>query len=140
MPCLHGWNCISLPSIIQNLAFMRHRWFLERKHKYHKMKRHFDNTVEKDSAPKWYTRKLLFEMLKNIQVVFVKVTVMGQKRNKTPTLTDMPLKKQSNFFMYLPYLKDLATCHKNIFDNTIRTLLDMPWKMKDGLKSCNDLV
>jgi hypothetical protein len=87
------------------------------------MKRHFDNTVEKDSALKWYTRKLLFEMLKNIQVVFVKGIVMGQKRNKTPTLTDMPLKKQSNFFMY-----------------TIRTLLDMPWKMKDGLKSCNDLV
>jgi hypothetical protein len=29
---------------------------------------------------------------------------------------------------------------KNIFDNIIGTLLDMPRKMKDGLKSCNDLV
>jgi hypothetical protein len=41
------------------------------------MKRHFDNTVEKNSGLKWYTRKLLFKMVKNIQVVFGKGTVMG---------------------------------------------------------------
>jgi hypothetical protein len=29
---------------------------------------------------------------------------------------------------------------KNVFDNIIQTLLDMPRKMKDGLKSRNDLV
>jgi hypothetical protein len=29
---------------------------------------------------------------------------------------------------------------KNIFDNIIETLLDMLGKMKDGLKSCIDLV
>jgi hypothetical protein len=57
------------------------------------MKRHFNNTVEKDTAPKWYTGKLLFEMEKNIQVVFEK----GQKRKKTPTLTHIPFKKQSIF-------------------------------------------
>jgi hypothetical protein len=50
--------------------------------------------------------------------------------------------------MYLPYWKDLETCHgidlmhvtKNVFDNIIETLLDMPRKMIDGLKSHNDLV
>jgi hypothetical protein len=50
--------------------------------------------------------------------------------------------------MYLPYWKDLETCHninlmhvtKIVFENNIGTLLDMPRKMKDGLKSCNDLV
>jgi hypothetical protein len=112
------------------------------------MKRYFDNTVEKDSAPKWYTRKLLFEMVNNIQVVFGRGTVKGEKRKKTPTSTDMSFKKQSIFFKYLPYWKDLETCHsidlmhvtKNVFDNIIGTLLDMPRKMKDGLKSCNDLV
>jgi hypothetical protein len=46
------------------------------------MKRYFDNTVEKYSAPKWYTRKLLFEMVKNIQVIFGKRTVKGQKKKK----------------------------------------------------------
>jgi hypothetical protein len=42
----------------------------------------------------------------------------------------------------------MKTCHnidlmhvtKNVFDNIIGTLLDMSRKMKDGLKSCNDLV
>jgi hypothetical protein len=67
------------------------------------LKKHLDNTVKKDSAPKWYTRKLPFKMVKNIQVVFGKGTVKRQKRKKTPTLTDMPFKKQSIFFKYLPY-------------------------------------
>jgi hypothetical protein len=87
-------------------------------------------------------------MVKNIQVVFGKGIVKGQKKKKTPTLTDMPFKKQSIFFKYLPYWKDLETCNnidlihvtKNVFDNIIETLLDMPMNMKDGLKSRNDLV
>jgi hypothetical protein len=53
-----------------------------------------------------------------------------------------------NFFKYLPYWKDLQTCHiidlmhvtKNIFDSIIGTLLDVPRKSKDGLKSRTDLV
>jgi hypothetical protein len=32
-------------------------------------------------------------MVKNIEVVFGKKTVKGQKRKKTPTLTDIPFKK-----------------------------------------------
>jgi hypothetical protein len=68
-----------------------------KKHKYCKMKMHFNNIVEKDSAPKQYTRKLVFEMVKNIEVVFGKRTVKGQKRKKTPTLTGIPFKKQSIF-------------------------------------------
>jgi hypothetical protein len=61
------------------------------------MKRHFDNKVEKDSAPKWYIGKLLFEMVNNIQIVFSKGTMKGQKRKKPPTSTDMSFKKQSKF-------------------------------------------
>jgi hypothetical protein len=61
----------------KKLVFMRHPRFLERKHMYRKMKRHFDNTIDKDSAPKWYTEKLLFDMVKNIQVVSGKGTLKG---------------------------------------------------------------
>jgi hypothetical protein len=112
------------------------------------MKIYFDNMIEKDNASKWYTRKLLFEMVKNIQVVFGKGTRKRQKGKKAPTLTDMPFKKQSIFLKYIPYWKDLKTCHdidlmhitKNVFDNIIGTLLDIPRKMKDGLKSRKDLV
>jgi hypothetical protein len=60
---------VYLPSS-RKLVYMRHRHFFLRKHKYHNMKMHFDNTVEKDSAPKQYTGKLVFEMVKNIEVVF----------------------------------------------------------------------
>jgi hypothetical protein len=76
-----GTASVYLPSS-EKLVFMRHRRFLEKKHKYHKMKRHFDNTVEKDSAPKWYTGKLLFEMVKNIQVIFGKGTVKEKRERK----------------------------------------------------------
>jgi hypothetical protein len=87
-------------------------------------------------------------MVKNIEIVFEKGTVKGQKRKKTSTLTDIPFKKQSIFFKNLPYWKDLQTCHiinlmhvtKNVFDSIIRTLLDMLRKSKDGLKSHIDLV
>jgi hypothetical protein len=36
-------------------------------------------------------------MVKNIEVIFGKGTVKGQKRKKTPTLTDISFKKQSIF-------------------------------------------
>jgi hypothetical protein len=49
-------------------------------------------------------------MAKNIEVVFGKGIIKGQKRKKTPTLIDIPFKKQSIFFKYLPYWKDLQTC------------------------------
>jgi hypothetical protein len=91
----------------RKLVYMRHRQFLPRNHKYRKIKMHFDNTIKKDSAPKQYTRKLIFEMVKNIKIVFRKGTVKGQKRKNIPTLTDIPFKKQSIFFKYLPYWKDL---------------------------------
>jgi hypothetical protein len=70
------------------------------------MKNYFDNTVEKDSAPKQYIGKLIFKMVKNIEIVFGKGTVKGQKRKKTPTLADMPFKKKSIFFKCIPYWKD----------------------------------
>jgi hypothetical protein len=66
---------------------------LARKHKYRKMKMHFDNTVKKDSALKQYTGKHVFEMVKKVEVVFGKGIVKGHKRKKTLTLTDIPFKK-----------------------------------------------
>jgi hypothetical protein len=111
------------------------------------MKSNFDNIVKKDSALKQYTGKLVFEMVKNIEVVFGKGIVKGHKSKKTPTPTDT-FQEAINFFKYLPYWNDLQTCHsidlmhitKNVFDSIIGTLLDMPRKTKDGLKSRTDLV
>jgi hypothetical protein len=45
----------------------------------------------------------MFEMIKNINVVFRK-PVKGKKRKKNEkALKDSPFKKQSIFFRYLPY-------------------------------------
>jgi hypothetical protein len=71
--CIDEIASVYLPSS-RKLVYMRHRRFLPRKYKYRKMKMHFDNIVEKDSAPKQYTRKLVLEMVKNIKVVFGKGT------------------------------------------------------------------
>jgi hypothetical protein len=81
----------------RKLVYMRHQRFLPRKYKYHKMKSNFDNIVKKDSALKQYTGKLVFEMVKNIEVVFGKGIVKGHRSKKTPTPTDIPFKKQSIF-------------------------------------------
>ena len=65
-----------------------------------------------------------------------------------PPITPVPFKKQSCFFKYLSYWKDLDTPHavdcmhlsKNVFESAAGILLDMKTKMKDGLKSHLDLV
>jgi hypothetical protein len=49
--CVDETASVYLPSS-RKLVYMRHRWFLLRKHKYHMMKSYFDNIVEKDSALK----------------------------------------------------------------------------------------
>jgi hypothetical protein len=89
----------------------------------------------------------VFEILKNINVVFGKPMKgkRGRKMKKAPK--DSPFKKQLIFFRYLPYWKEFKIGHaidtmhvtKGVFESTIRLLLDIPGKMKDGLNSCKDL-
>ena len=82
-------------------------------------------------------------MVKKINIVY------GKKFKRTkPPIEGVPFKKQSIFFKYLPYWKDLEVPHaidcmhlkKNVFDSTICTLMDVKGKTKDGLKSRRDLV
>ena len=63
------------------VVYMRHRRFLSVKHKYRKLKECFDNTHEKDSAPIKCSGKLVFELVKNIKVVFGK-KIKDRKREK----------------------------------------------------------
>ena len=48
------------------------------------MRRHFDGTIENDDAPQHWTGKVVFDMVKNIKVVFGK-PVKGVKKTKAPT-------------------------------------------------------
>ena len=100
-------------------------------------------------------------MVKGINVEFGKKkkakedgTTKKKKRKRDmmeeeqPPVTPVPFKKQSCFFKYLSYWKDLDMPHavdcrhlsKNVFESTAGILLDMKTKTKDGLKSRQDLV
>jgi hypothetical protein len=98
-------------------------------------------------APKHQDDKFVFEMIKNINVIFGK-PVKGIKRKKSEKPSkDSPFKKQSIFFLYLPYWKEFDIGHtidtmhveKGVFESTISLLLDIPGKTKDGLSARKDL-
>src|SRR6266540_6392553 len=148
----------------KKLVYMRSRRFLPPSHRYHKMRKEFDGIEEKGRAPKHLDGKLVFELVKNIKVVFGKKVPKAKentkKRKKTIESVDQTketggheedatgFKKLSIFFKYLPYWKDLDIHHvidvmhvkKNVCDSILGILLDIKGKMKEGIKSCKDFV
>jgi hypothetical protein len=107
----------------------------------------FDGTIKNEETAKHRDGKFVFEMIKNINVVFGK-PVKGEKRKKNETAPkDSPFKKQSIFFRYLPYWQEFKISHaidtmhvtKGVFESTIGLLLDISGKMKDGLNAHKDL-
>jgi hypothetical protein len=103
--------------------------------------------IENGEALKHRDGKFVFEMVKNINVVFGK-PVKGIKRKKIEkSPKDSPFKKQSIFFRYLPYRKEVEIDHainimhveKGVFESTIGLLLDIPSKTKDALSARKDL-
>jgi hypothetical protein len=146
---------------------MRHRRFLGKKHTYHdpSMDQFFDNQAEPqiDEPKKTSYGPKVFDMVKGINVEFRKKkkaledgtkTRKKRKRDKTeeeeakPVTPVILFKKQSCFFNYLSYWKELDTPHavdymhlvKNVFESMIGVLLDIKTNTKDGLKSRLDLV
>ena len=127
------------------------------------MNQFFDKEAEPqtDEPEKTSYGQKVFEMVKGINIEFGKKkkakedgTTKKKKRKRDmmeeeqPPVTPVPFKKQSCFFKYLSYWKDLDTPHavdcmhlsKNVFESTTGILLDMKTKTKDGLKSGQDLV
>src|SRR5438876_1266631 len=102
-------------------VYMRSRWSLPPSQRYRKMRKEFDRTEEKGRAPKHLDGKLVFELVKNIRVVFGKKVAKGKKstkkRKKTTESDDQTketghheedateFKKLSIFFKYLPYYR-----------------------------------
>jgi hypothetical protein len=83
------------------LAYMQHRRFLPGKHKYRQWRTLFDGTIKNEEALKHRDDKFVFEMIKNINIVFRKPGKKIKKIKKAPK--DFPFKKHSIFFRYLPY-------------------------------------
>src|SRR5438105_464205 len=107
----------------QKLVYMRSRWFLPPSHRYPKLTKEFDRTEERSRATKHLDGKLVFQMVKNIKIVFGKKVPKGKettKKRKKATENDdqrketggheehKPVfKKLSIFCKYLSYWKDL---------------------------------
>ena len=144
------------------MVYMRHRRFLIKKHRYWAatMNKYFNNQDEPETDEPKRTRygQKVFDMVKDIDIEFEKKkkvedgTTTRKKRKRDnmeePPGAPVPFKKQSCFFKYLSYWKELHTpraidcmhLEKNVFKSTIGTLLDIKIKTKDGLKSQMDLA
>jgi hypothetical protein len=121
--------------------------FLPPKYKHHQWKSSFDGTIKNGEAPNNQDGKFVFEMIKNMNVIFGK-PVKGIKRKKSEKPpNNSPFKKQSIFFRYLPYWKEFKIGHAidtmhvetGVFESAIGLLLNTPSKTKDGLSARKDL-
>jgi hypothetical protein len=127
---------------------MRHHKFLPPKYRYHQWRSQFDGMIKNGEALNHQDGKFMFEMIKNIKVMFGKpVKGIKMKKSEKPP-KDSPFKKQSIFFRYLPYWKEFKIDHaidtmhaeKGVFESTISLLLDIPSKTNDGLSARKDLL
>jgi hypothetical protein len=64
------------------LVYMQHRRFLQPKDRYHQWRPCFDGMIENGEAPKYRDGKFVFDIIKNINVIFGK-PVKGIKRKKS---------------------------------------------------------
>jgi hypothetical protein len=116
--CVDQTKSIYLPSS-SKLVYMWHHKFLPPKHRYRQWRSHFDGTIENGEAPKHQDGKFVFEMIKNINVIFGKpLKGIKRKKSKNP-LKDSPFKKQPIFFRYLPYWEELEFI-KSLIPSTLR--------------------
>lgn len=124
---------------------MRNRRWLPMNHRWRKLKKAFDGSVEMGSAPIPLSGDDVLMQCSNFaQVPFGKA---GSKRKWDDTNSFYGWRKESIFFQ-LPYWSKLKLRHnldvmhieKNVSENIIGTLMNIKGKTKDTLKSRLDLV
>ena len=148
--CVDG-TILSFLEGSRKVVYLGWRCFLVERHRYRikKFYNHFDGMPELHSALVHWDGHYVFEIARTIQVIYGKKKEDGKKRkrDKAP-INGVPFKKQSIFYKYLLYWADLEVCHaidsmhlkKNVFGNTIGLLLETSAKIKDTLRSRQDLV
>lgn len=126
------------------MAYLGHRKFLPHDHPYRKQKKAFNGEQELEIAPKSLSREEILTKTSRLQCSF------GKKVNKEKNNGDLSSaywKKKSIFFeleywkyFHVRHCLDVMHIEKNVCANLIGTLLDIPGKTKDGLKTHLDLV
>jgi len=129
-------------------VYIRHRRFLSRSHPYRLMKRQFDGTIEKGSAPRHFTGHDVYDQVKDVNVTLGKnkKSALGKRKRKEEEVADKRWKKKS-ILWELPYWKDLAVRHsidvmhvtKNVCGSLLGTLLNTKGKSKDHANARADM-
>jgi hypothetical protein len=119
-------------------VYLGHRRFLPSSHPYRSQKKAFNGRNEKGRAPPTLTGEQLFEKLADKEVAYGKpnkkhLPTSGWKRRSV--FFDLPYWK----FLFVRHSLDVMHIEKNVCDSLIGTLLNMPGKTKDGVKSREDL-
>lgn len=120
-------------------VYMGHRRFLPMDHHYRKQQKAFNGFSEHRPRPKILSGREVYEKVKDIKITYGKIGSKSGTRG---------YKKKSIFFDYLPYWSDLSVRHcldfmhieKNVCDNIINTLLNVPSKTKDNKAARDDMV
>ena len=123
-------------------CYMGHRRFLQREHPWRLDARSFNGGKEERVTPTALSGSEVLQQLSNVENDFGKA-----KHKRKGKELDTPWKKRSIVFE-LPYWKDNRCRHnfdvmhieKNVCDNIIGTLLDIPGKSKDHTKARLDLL
>ncbi|KAG7536933.1 Transposon En/Spm-like [Arabidopsis suecica] len=151
--CLDDTKSFWLPNGRKHSWFDCHRMFLPQDHPYRKNVQAFRGGKEvRDDPPPWLTgEEILYERINNIRGLFRTVDCGGNGHEK-PAQTidgygvDHNWVKKS-ILWELPYWENLLLRHnldfmhteKNFLDNLINTVLNVPGKTKDNIKSRMDL-
>ena len=76
------------------------------------MKYFIGSTIEIGHALERWDGHYMYNMVKNIKVAYGKNKKDGKiNKRDTPSIDDIPFKKMSIFFNYMPYCPDLAVRH-----------------------------
>jgi hypothetical protein len=114
------------------------RW-LCRDHYYRNLQKPFNGCPEHRGSPHIRNGHEVYEKVKDIEITY------GKKGSK---LSSRGYKKKPIFFTILPYWRDLPVRHcldfmhieKNVCDNIINTLLNVPGRTKDNKAARDDMV
>ncbi|XP_074277101.1 uncharacterized protein LOC141600753 [Silene latifolia] len=120
-------------------AFLGYRKFLEEDHSYRKQQKAFNGKPDHRPYPKILSSHDVYQKVKDIKITY------GKKGSK---LASRGYKKMSPLFERLPYWRELSIRHcldvmhieKNVCDNIINTLLNVPNKSKDNVAARKDMV
>ncbi|XP_074297804.1 uncharacterized protein LOC141628581 [Silene latifolia] len=120
-------------------AFLGYRRFLEEDHSYRKLQKAFNGKPDNRPCPKLLTGHDVYQRVKDIKITY------GKKGSK---LASRGYKKMSPLFERLPYWRELSIRHcldvmhieKNVCDNIINTLLNVPNKSKDNTTARKDMM